>query len=158
MDRGLKQGSAFASLFFNIFFGAIMEAMIEVRRFPAATTCVVAYKTEVPRLQDSSFNEMVNNLLHHIEAYESIISVQEAGYQVASHKMKVLDRELTTLKQPSAASASTTVAGTSGARHRNHQQQQKQPGRETTANPVPDRTDTAGDVDTTMCTREFNAG
>jgi hypothetical protein len=35
---------------------------------------------------------------------------------------------------------------------------QQQPGRETTANPVPDQTDTAGDVDETMCTREFNAG
>jgi hypothetical protein len=35
---------------------------VAVARFPAATTCVVAYKTEVPRLQDRSFNEMVNYL------------------------------------------------------------------------------------------------
>jgi hypothetical protein len=33
---------------------------VAVARFSAATTCVVAYKTEVPRLQDRSFNEMVN--------------------------------------------------------------------------------------------------
>jgi hypothetical protein len=96
---------------------------VAVARFPAATTCVVAYKIEVPRLQDRSFNEMVYYLLHHFEAYESISSVQEAGYQVAIHKMEALKRELATLKQSSAASASTTVAGTSGARHGNHQQQ-----------------------------------
>jgi hypothetical protein len=106
-------------------------------RFPAVTTCVVAYKTEVPRSQDRSFNEMVNYLLHHIEAFESIISVQEAGCQVAIHKMEALERDMETISSSS---------------------RQQQPGCETRANPVPDRTDTAGDVDTTMCTREFNAG
>jgi hypothetical protein len=59
---------------------------VTVARFPAATKCVVAYKSEAPRLQDRSFNEMFNYLLQHIEAYEPIISVQEAGYQVAIHK------------------------------------------------------------------------
>jgi hypothetical protein len=72
--------------------------------------------------------------------------------------MEALEREMATLKQSSAASANTAVAGTSsGTRHGNHQQQQQQQ-HETTTNPVRDRTDTAGDVDTTMCTPEFNAG
>jgi hypothetical protein len=52
----------------------------------------------------------------------SKISIQEAGYHVAIHKMEALERELATLKQSSAASASTAVAGISGTRHGNDQQ------------------------------------
>ncbi len=77
-------------------------------------------------MQDRSFNKMVNYLLHHIEAYESKISVQEAGYQVAIQIMEALERELATLKQSSAALANTAVARTLGTRHGKHQQQQQQ--------------------------------